>query len=277
MSKHLVPHPTIYGALALALGACRSAPAPTAPASAGATTRTIDDAAAAPLDAEGRFDDVWTYLARKYDADGDGRIDAAEYGRDGTSFARLDTDADGDIDADDFETSVDPIALLTSQMMVAQYLQDDDDPKVLQQEELDAAFGAYDENFDALLTRAEFEAKSGERLALGMAPSPDVAAMWADADLFAVLGAGMDRNGDGVLDYEEVAAFHARFFPTGDVGAISGILRDAAPGGAGGPTLAAHGAMAPDFTLESLAGGTPVTLSSFRDDRPVALVFGSYT
>lgn len=43
-------------------------------------------------------------------------------------------------------------------------------------------------------------------------------------------------------------------------------------------TLApAVGAEAPDFKLPRLGGGEPVTLSSFRGRKPVALIFGSYT
>jgi hypothetical protein len=34
---------------------------------------------------------------------------------------------------------------------------------------------------------------------------------------------------------------------------------------------------APDFALAPLGGGEPVRLSRFRGDRPVALIFGSYT
>ena len=37
------------------------------------------------------------------------------------------------------------------------------------------------------------------------------------------------------------------------------------------------GAPAPDFTLPRHGGTDRVTLSSFRGDRPVVLVFGSYT
>jgi len=37
------------------------------------------------------------------------------------------------------------------------------------------------------------------------------------------------------------------------------------------------GDLAPDFTLEPRGGGPAVTLSSFRNRQPVALVFGSYT
>ena len=37
------------------------------------------------------------------------------------------------------------------------------------------------------------------------------------------------------------------------------------------------GDMAPDFTLKVMQKDTKVTLSAFRNKRPVALVFGSYT
>ena len=37
------------------------------------------------------------------------------------------------------------------------------------------------------------------------------------------------------------------------------------------------GDAAPDFTLKTLDGSTPVRLSSFRDKSPVVLIFGSYT
>ena len=37
------------------------------------------------------------------------------------------------------------------------------------------------------------------------------------------------------------------------------------------------GDMAPDFTLFDVNGANPATLSDFRGQKPVALVFGSYT
>ncbi len=37
------------------------------------------------------------------------------------------------------------------------------------------------------------------------------------------------------------------------------------------------GDMAPDFELKSLDGQQTVKLSSYRDEQPVALIFGSYT
>jgi len=37
------------------------------------------------------------------------------------------------------------------------------------------------------------------------------------------------------------------------------------------------GDLAPDFTLEPIGDGPAVSLASFRNRQPVALVFGSYT
>ena len=37
------------------------------------------------------------------------------------------------------------------------------------------------------------------------------------------------------------------------------------------------GQVAPDFTLETYERNDRITLSSFRGDRPVVLIFGSYT
>jgi peroxiredoxin len=37
------------------------------------------------------------------------------------------------------------------------------------------------------------------------------------------------------------------------------------------------GDMAPDFTLQDLTGTETITLSEFRGQKPVALIFGSYT
>ena len=38
-----------------------------------------------------------------------------------------------------------------------------------------------------------------------------------------------------------------------------------------------EGEFAPDFVLSDINGGNPVRLSDFRDKKPVALIFGSYT
>ena len=43
------------------------------------------------------------------------------------------------------------------------------------------------------------------------------------------------------------------------------------------PDKLRQGDVAPDFTLKSPDGKSTVTLSQFRGQKPVALVFGSYT
>jgi hypothetical protein len=37
------------------------------------------------------------------------------------------------------------------------------------------------------------------------------------------------------------------------------------------------GDLAPDFELRDVKGGNPFRLSDFRGEKPVALIFGSYT
>jgi len=43
---------------------------------------------------------------------------------------------------------------------------------------------------------------------------------------------------------------------------------------AGAPRV---GDSAPDFELRDIQGKDPIRLSSFRDDKPVVLIFGSFT
>jgi len=63
--------------------------------------RTPPPAAEPPTGAE-PLHPVWRFLTEKYDADRDGRITAAEYGRGEASYARLDADQDGLVSAADF-------------------------------------------------------------------------------------------------------------------------------------------------------------------------------
>lgn len=82
----------------------------------------------------------------------------------------------------------------------------------------------------------------------------------------------LDRNGDGALteaDFEGDARGEGR----GGRGARGGR-------GGGRPERGQApkaGEMAPDFALKSKDGKSTVKLSSFRGQKPVALIFGSYT
>ena len=44
-----------------------------------------------------------------------------------------------------------------------------------------------------------------------------------------------------------------------------------------GPLAPREGALAPDFELRDVSGEESVRLSEFKGERPVALVFGSFT
>ena len=60
-------------------------------------------ASAAPVQRTDEAQSVWDYLAQKYDADDDGIITRAEYGRGADYFDRLDKNGDGQLTAADTE------------------------------------------------------------------------------------------------------------------------------------------------------------------------------
>ncbi|MHC5211291.1 MAG: EF-hand domain-containing protein [Planctomycetota bacterium] len=260
--------------------------------------------------------DAWTYLARRYDADGNGRITRDEYTRGDTTFARLDHDGDGAITATDWEgrepspeeqarrdaLAARAVALLT--------LQADQERDVLTRGELEASVTAGDADGDGVLQREELEARL-EAGAVRRAP-PMVAMLVAGRDPAELLVGAVDTDGDGALALPEFLAWFDAQDPeatgrwTADdlrraLGGIAGPERGAGrgagrgpgrgrgrePGGGAeggrrgprddGPELATQGRTAPDFTLQREHGGETMTLSSFVDDRPVALIFGSFT
>src|SRR5262245_29312032 len=52
---------------------------------------------------------AWHFLRARYDADGDGRIQSAEYTRSMDAFHRLDADGDGLVSAADFDSKWDDV------------------------------------------------------------------------------------------------------------------------------------------------------------------------
>lgn len=242
---------------------------------AGCSTTSETDADGAPPAS------VWTYLLERYDRDADGRIAADEYSREGDGFGRLDTDADGVLTAADLERAGDDIGpyvnALRAQAVIARHFQEDDDDETLLLEELEWSFTLFDDDGDGQVTAAEFDALAAthaHELAEGARRMLRVASAMSSAVApFDALLAAADEDGDGRLGRTELVGF----FHAMSVGGRPWSLgREALlePGAGGG---VAPGTLAPDFTLRPPDGGEPVTLSSFRGDRPVALVFGSYT
>jgi hypothetical protein len=210
---------------------------------------------------------IWAYLAAKYDADGDGQVAAAEYDRGQDTFERLDTDGDGALTTVDFasDTSSPPMtreqeATLTVWRVFRRH-QDMD----VSRDELIETLTELDVDSDERLTWAELR----EALPRGGPGSGD--------NRFGLLKEVIDEDGDGALARVELLAFFDRRDSDGD--AVLSMLAGGgrAPRDVGPPIGARPGDQAPDFSLPSAEGGSDVTLSGFRGDTPVALIFGSYT
>ena len=158
--------------------------------------------------------------------------------------------------------------------MIGQYLQSSDDLSILDAEELTDSFRAYDENNDGLLGREEFACRQLAR-SNNYAPlrSPEGKALLDGIDPWEGLVHALDTDSDGSIAQGELLAFFEEraggapwIFPNEDQ--VQSQLRSQRP---------LEGKRAPDFHLQDMHGNTSVTLSSFRGDLPVALIFGSYT
>lgn len=236
-----------------------------------------------PMSLDDTVDSTWVYLVQKYDDDGDGRIMPAEYDREGGRFDRLDRDKDGALTAADFDRDPDQrrnmMRSMRAQRLVMMYFQVDD-PGSLALDELRQAVAAYDADGDGGIDETEFLAKADHRkVDVPGGNSRMMRRAMRDVEPWAVLLVAIDIDEDGVITSAEFVSF----FKARDDGDLvwssdrsSGRRRGgrAARGAAGG---AAEGELAPDFALRPPDGGPIVTLSSFRKNLPVALIFGSYT
>ena len=208
----------------------------------------------------GETDTVWQHLVERYDSDGDAVVTADEYGRDSSKFERLDKDEDGALTKADF-TNAQPMApgqmdtrfdAMATQRSMMRWFQDDDNPGDLYVEEVTASFYRLDSDRDGWLSAAEY---------------PGGETTWAS------FVAACDTDHDGEVALAETESFFNRRDRDGD-----GVWKRPPPrAGARRRVGVAEGEPAPDFTLRPPDGGDPVTLSSFRGGKPVALIFGSYT
>jgi Ca2+-binding EF-hand superfamily protein len=235
----------------------------------------------APMDVTGELDSVWIYLSTRYDRDGDGRITAEEYQREGGRFDRVDRDGDGAITPADFERSRGGMTrgMATTALMFV-YFQDDDDAGRLSLEEMRRAIAIYDTSRDGVVDQEEFACAAEPRKAevVGMGRMLDRMDPWptlldgADADGDGRLAAGelvasfeRQDDGDGVLNMRRPARRQR------------GGARGNARGGDRPISGPAFGTVAPDFALQPPEGGETVTLSAYAGQKAVALIFGSYT
>jgi Ca2+-binding EF-hand superfamily protein len=232
---------------------------------------------AAPMALDEDTDSTWVYLAAKYDVDGDGRITRAEYVRASGHFQRLDRDEDGVIMAADFESgSGDMEAMMQgmrAQRIVAMYFQIED-PGSLTLAELEQAAAAYDDDGDARISEAEFNAYADSR-EVEVPGSRRARMMMEGVEAWSAMIVVIDTDADGHVSITEMVAF----FNARDDGDLVWSLDRGGRGGGRGAAMSgpAEGEPAPDFALQPPDGGKTVLLSSFRRNLPVALIFGSYT
>jgi Ca2+-binding EF-hand superfamily protein len=239
--------------LALASAGCHSPPPPPPPKPA------PEDPAAA---LRRHNDEYWSFLAATYDRNHDGRIEPSEYGRDPATFARLDRDHDGAVTRADFDRELVLPADLVLPMMLNKVAGERDAESVSIEKALEAMM-RLDANGDGRIDRAEFETV--------------VKSYMPGVDTFATFLAGMDEDHDGLLSKSEIAGWMARRDKDHDGRLARRERMSDDPAPAEGFIARADRQKAPDFSATPLAGGAPVTLASLVGERPVALIFGSFT
>ena len=222
---------------------------------------------------------IFSFLCERYDRNDDGRIAPREYDRPDGDFRRLDRNDDGVLTADDFvkigrrQRGLAPreARRLRAVHLLAWYFQDDDERDVLGLDELLAAFRAFDADGDDRLGRREFEAVAVERARYGRRPTVRMAGLLEveTTDPWERTIIAVDRNDDGFMTPVELRGFFAKNDAIGAWNFEASVAR--------APEGSLVGLPAPDFNLPTIGGKRTVRLSSFRGDRPVALVFGSYT
>ncbi len=180
----------------------------------------------------------WDWLARRFDGDGDGAISADEFAGPAELFERLDRDRNGAVQRDDFDWS-------------------DSSPFVKQQYQAGQWFSRIDTSSNGRIAPEEwqrfFEKLAGEK---GFISRDD-------------LRAGLFPPPPKVF----VAPPSAPQGPTPEM-LLKGILSGELGSLREGPAIDQR---APDFELPTEDGEKSIRLSSFRGDKPVVLVFGSFT
>ncbi len=204
--------------------------------------------------ARSRYD--WKGAAQRLDRDGDGRIARAEFPGPDADFRRLDRDGDGGLTAADFDFSAH--ALAPSMGMNVFFAADADGNGKLTRDEVQAFFARADRDGQGYLSLTETQdlftpprrpAPAGASGPGSPAPSPS---FWAR-----LLGGGGPDTGE-----------------PGRLTLLKGLFTQEIGSLQRGPR---PGEVAPDFTLRTVADGSPVTLSEQIGPRPVVLVFGNFT
>lgn len=221
---------------------------------------SIDSASSSQWQCSSRVElsSLWATLARRHDSNGDGRITLAEYSRGSERFANYDRNEDGVLDAADFPEDA---YFNGFSHMILRFADADDDQSVTLAE-WQALSQGIDGNGDGIMQQEEVVAVMGG---------------WAeDWPLFLL---SFDQDGDGDFDLKDLDLTFGDQDFNGDDQLVGNEMRgwqrtvdvrDSQPPEVGGA--------APDFTLPY--AHDPSQQFQLQDparERPVALIFGSYT
>ena len=225
---------------------------------------------------------VWSFLSATYDRDRDGRVTPAEHGRGEKAFQRMDRDHDGALRAQDFAGPTDMDAMVVDLVLRRLARREAAEPAapaagrewVPDAAAMQALLARADADKDGTLTPAEV-LQQHEALRKDGAQQPKgagVPELPAGTHPGPALLAVVDADHDGALSAAELESWRA-----GREKEAASENDEPTPEQKQRLAGAPEGEPAPDFSLSPPDGGPPVTLSSFRGRRPVALVFGSYT
>jgi hypothetical protein len=300
----------VIGVLALSVSGCCSpccpprgpccAPVACAPATARATAPAPKNAALVAAERHGQGSTaIWTYLAAAHDKDKDGRVAAQEYTRDAKTFKRLDRDEDGALTAADFAGPTVMEEYLVEFVWRRLSRREDDaapsegfegggPPRPLDPALLRKAYDRGDANRDGRLTETELTTTLSAAQAVPTKAMPDLP---KGVRPFPVLLAVQDGDGSGSVSFAEVEAWAARATEAAQKKAEDAKKAAAKAAEAADPAQSKEpkpdpakaregppiGEPAPAFSLPTREGGPEVALASFKGEKPVALIFGSYT
>lgn len=221
------------------------------------TTNVEGDGPAWNCQARVELSTLWDALRARYDGDGDGRIERADYPRGEVRFANFDRTEDGVLTSEDFPTDAHFNGF--SHYMVGNA--DGNEDGAVTREEWWEFCEPWDANGDDVIVRAELEESLGP---------------WVDDwDLFLL---SFDQDADGDFDRRDV---HLTFVDQDYNG--DGVLRGAELSGWQSPIPRGGEGVAPGEPAPAIElgyAGDPdriFSLDKAVKERPVALLFGSYT